>query len=304
MMVSARAMIATELVREACEKHGASKASSVALGRCLMGALLLANGRDEGERVQLIVQGDGAVGNIIAEACADNTCRGLLGNPNADARSVPELIGVSDKSMLQVARTHPLWKRPYTGTIKLKSGEIAEDIVQYLALSEQTPASMGLNVEWDDEAGRVSHAEGWLVTLLPGFDSAVVGVVEANIAKFDSAELKGPRPEAICEHLMRELLGKCVLEEYPRFRCSCSTKNMMQSVMMLGRTEVLSILKDKEPVEGKCEFCNQEYSLTPDEIREYMNSEEGKKEMWQKVSGDDQASELMDTPSPGTASWG
>ena len=96
-------------------------------------------------------------------------CRAFLAEPTAEADSVPELLGVGGDATLRVSRMHPYWKQPYTGTIGLQTGEVAEDIVQYLALSEQTPASMGLSVEWDNETGSVLHAEGFLITLLPGF---------------------------------------------------------------------------------------------------------------------------------------
>ena len=124
-------------------------------GRSLMATALLANGRDEGENLQMRIQGTGPIGTIITEASSALTCRGMVGYPSADAASVPELVGMNEAATLRLTRTHPFWKRPYTGTIALRCGEIAEDVVQYLAKSEQTPASMGLSVEWDAEARTV-----------------------------------------------------------------------------------------------------------------------------------------------------
>ena len=37
-------------------------------------------------------------------------------------------------------------KQPFTGSAELITGEIAEDITQYLMVSEQTPSSVGLGV--------------------------------------------------------------------------------------------------------------------------------------------------------------
>ena len=151
--VVVRAVCATELVRKVIGMHKCSPMAGIALGRALLATILLANGRDEGESLQLRIQGDGPIGSIITEASSALTVRGMVGNPAADAPSVPELVGVGSASTLRLTRTHPYWKRPYTGTIGLKCGEIAEDVVQYLGMSEQTPASMGLSVEWDSEAG-------------------------------------------------------------------------------------------------------------------------------------------------------
>eukprot|EP00442_Polarella_glacialis_P009541 CAMPEP_0115106082 /NCGR_PEP_ID=MMETSP0227-20121206/36424_1 /TAXON_ID=89957 /ORGANISM="Polarella glacialis, Strain CCMP 1383" /LENGTH=490 /DNA_ID=CAMNT_0002503573 /DNA_START=56 /DNA_END=1525 /DNA_ORIENTATION=- len=278
--VSVRAVCATDLVRQVCSMHECTPISSVALGRALMAAVLLANGRDEGEKLQLRIMGDGPCGAIISEASSALDCRAFVGEPSADARTVPELVGVGEDSTLRVTRTHPYWKSPYTGTTQLKSGEIAEDVVQYLALSEQTPASMGLSVEWDAEAGHVKHAEGWLVTLLPGWDETEVSVVEANIKNFDKMESgTQSRPDAICEHMMRELAGTYQAEQTPKFKCSCSKKRLLTAIMMLGKTEVLKILKDKEDVSAKCDWCGKSLMLAPDEIREYMKTDEGEEEV-------------------------
>ena len=50
----------------------------------------------------------------------------------------------------------------FSAGLPRKCGEIAEDVVQYLALSEQTPASMGLQVDWDSEVGvETFFGGGW-----------------------------------------------------------------------------------------------------------------------------------------------
>ena len=157
--VVVRAVCATELVQKVVGQHNCSPMAGIALGRALLATTLLANGRDEGESLQLRIQGDGPIGSIITEASSALTVRGMVGNPAADAPSVPDLVGMGSGSTLRLTRTHPYWKRPYTGTIGLKNGEIAEDVVQYLAMSEQTPASMGLSVEWDSEAGAWAKSE-------------------------------------------------------------------------------------------------------------------------------------------------
>jgi len=306
--VSVRALTATEMVRSACKSHGTSPIASVALGRALLGTALLASGRDAGETIQLRFQGDGPGGSIITEATSTLECRGFVGEPSAQAATVPELIGMSEDALLRITRMHPYWKRPYTGTSQLQCGEIAEDIVQYLATSEQTPASMGLSVEWDEEAGCVRHAEGWLVTLLPGWDDASVGVVEANIQTFaNMVETDLPRPEAICEHMMRELLGSYQTEEQVTWRCNCSEKRLLSAVMLLGKTEVLKILREKKPVEARCDWCGGQLSVTADQVRTYMNSEDGKTEVETRSQSPRQLKlteeELEKMPEPGTADW-
>lgn len=306
--VSVRAICATSVVTEVVSKHNCSPIASIALGRAVLATALLANGRDEGESLQLRILGNGPCGAIIAEATSALEVRAMLGEPSAEADSVPELIGVNEEATLRLTRTHPFWRRPYTGTIALSSGEIAEDVVKYLTMSEQTPASMGLNVEWDNEAGCIKHAEGWLVTLLPGWDAGEVGVVEANIGSFGRMETGTlSRPDAICQHLMRELRGSYQAEQIPRFRCSCSKHRLLTSVMMLGKTEVLKLLKEKENVDAKCDWCGTSHVVTPDEIREHMKSEEGESEVMLRQASPRQMKlqedEVKQMPEQGAANW-
>lgn len=63
---------------------------------------------------------------------------------------------------LGVVRTQPLSPVPYTSTVRIESGEIAEDLTQYLAQSEQTNSAMALGVQLDS-SGRVTAAGGYLV---------------------------------------------------------------------------------------------------------------------------------------------
>lgn len=305
--VVVRALCATELVQKVIGQHQCSPMAGIALGRALLATTLLANGRDEGESLQLRIQGDGPIGSIITEASSALTVRGMVGNPAADAPSVPDLVGVGSASTLRLTRTHPYWKRPYTGTIGLKSGEIAEDVAQYLGMSEQTPASMGLSVEWDSEAGCVKQAEGWLVTLLPGWDEAEVSVVQANINTFDRMESTGSRPHDICKHMMRELRGEFQAEQKPTFRCKCSKKRLATAVMMLGKSEVEQILRDKETVEAQCDWCGSPLTLTPEEVFHHLSSDKGQQEMATRSYTPRQLKlkeeELKAMPATGKADW-
>lgn len=306
--VVVRAVCATELVQKVVGQHQCSAMAGIALGRALMATTLLANGRDEGESLQLRIQGDGPIGSIIAEASSALTVRGMVGNPMAEASSVPELVGLGAGSTLRLTRTHPYWKRPYTGTIALKCGEIAEDVVQYLGMSEQTPASMGLSVEWDSEAGCVKQAEGWLVTLLPGWEEAEVAVVETNINTFDRMESSSlSRPHDICKHMMRELRGKFQAEQEPTFRCKCSKSRLATAVMMLGKSEVQKILLDKETIQAQCDWCGNPLTLTPEEVQQHLTSDEGQQEIATSSYTPRQLKlkeeELKAMPATGNADW-
>lgn len=66
---------------------------------------------------------------------------------------------------LAVVRTQRLSPVPYTGTVEITSGEIAEDLAVYLAESEQTNSAIALGVQILPD-GSVAGAGGYFIQVL------------------------------------------------------------------------------------------------------------------------------------------
>ena len=92
-------------------------------------------------------------------------------------------------------------KEPYVGQTPIVSGEIAEDITHYYAVSEQTPTVCALGVLVNTDLTVIS-AGGYLIQLLPGVDDATIDRLEANINKLPPVSkmlANGMTPEEICK---------------------------------------------------------------------------------------------------------
>ena len=149
---SARAFVidSREIVNDAIKYHGTTPTASALLGRTLtaasiMGSLL----KDKGNSLTINIRGDGPAGSVIAVSDYAGNVKGYIKNPIVDipkkTNGKLDVSGAIGHGTLSVTKDIGL-KEPYSGTIDLVSGEIAEDITQYFATSEQTPTLCALGV--------------------------------------------------------------------------------------------------------------------------------------------------------------
>jgi molecular chaperone Hsp33 len=268
--VSVRVLSATNLVRDAARRHGTSPAASVALARALMGGVLLATEGQDGEHVQVHFRGDGPFGSILVTATSDSGVRGYVQHPDADPPLRGESLGVSGGigfGALTVERNHPSWKQPYSGVVPIVSGEIAQDLAQYLLESEQKPSAVALGVYLSPE-GSIEVAGGYLVQALPGASDAALSEMERRVAQAPPAERlrAGDAPEDLLARLLDGVGFGAVERAEPRFTCPCDRERVRQAAALLGREELREVAVGDEPLEVRCAFCAETYQLSPDEV--------------------------------------
>ena len=179
--VAVVAVVGTSLVRDAATRHRTAPTATAALGRSLMCSLLLGTFKGEDETTQLTFKGDGPLGQIIATSTHDGRAKGLVSNPNADPplRKDGKLNvgGAVGSGVLTVSRAHPSMKTPFTGTVELASGEIAEDVAKYLLESEQVGSAIAVGVSIDREC-EVIAAGGFMVQILPFASDETISALE------------------------------------------------------------------------------------------------------------------------------
>jgi molecular chaperone Hsp33 len=269
--VSVRVLVATRLVRDAARRHQTAPTATVALGRALMGALLLATEAQDGECVQAQWRGDGPLGTITVTGASDGAVRGYVSRPATDLPLAAERFDVARAvglGLLTVERNHPEWKQPYSGIVPIVSGEIATDLAHYLLESEQKPSSVALGV-FLDASGEVLAAGGHLVQSLPGADDAALRVFEQRIAALARpSELvrEGATAAMLLDRLVGGLGARNVSRVAPRFRCPCSMERVRRALAFLGDDEIRDVVAKQETLEVRCEFCAEIYYVPPDRV--------------------------------------
>ena len=148
--IRAFAAITRDTVDEARERHNLSPVACAALGRLLTGgAMMGAMLKGDKDVLTLQLLGDGPIGKVTVTADSKGNVKGYVDNPQVmlPPNSVGKLDvgGAVGNGILQVIKDMGL-KEPYAGQVVLQTGEIAEDLTYYYAVSEQVPSSVGLGV--------------------------------------------------------------------------------------------------------------------------------------------------------------
>lgn len=278
--VSVLVVKGTNVVQEACDRHKTSPTASAALGRAILGTLLLASFRGEGERTQISFKGNGPLGMVQVIAESNGLVKGKVGDPSADPPlrpdgklNVGEAVG---RGILAVVRSHPNtvpgFERPYTGMVPIQSGEIAEDLARYLADSEQTQSALALGVSINKDCS-VRAAGGYLVQVLPFAEEETIAQLEANIqAAGPVTEMLhgGASARDITERLLQGLgVSDTGFKLTPRFGpCEPSDlkTRMKSAIATLGEKEVHAILEEQGKLEATCEFCKDTYQFELEEV--------------------------------------
>lgn len=275
-----RAIVAstTDLVAEAQRRHALAPTATAALGRALTAAALLAATTKDKQTLTLRFEVDGPIGGLTAEATAEGDARGYVRNGQAELPLNPQgkldVAGVLGEGFLHVVRDLGL-REYYTGTSKLVSGEIAEDVAYYLTTSEQVPSAVGLGVLVGKE-GQVWAAGGYLVQTLPAARTTDVEQLEANIqllGAVSAAVNAGQTPEEMLQVLLGGVAYELLGTQPVRFQCRCSRERAGGSLAALARADLQQLLNEDGKAELSCQFCGENYRFTQDELQAILDEQ-------------------------------
>lgn len=265
---------AKDIVSEIERIHRTSAVVTAALGRLTIGASLMGymlKGKDDS--ITLRIDADGQTGQLVAVSDSMGNVKSYVNNPvveiplNAQGKlDVGSAVG--HNGTLSVVKDLGL-KEPYVGVIPLVSGEIAEDIANYYATSEQIPTVCSLGVLVNPDLS-VKSAGGFLVQLLPFADEKCIDIIEKNLKNIRpvSAMLAdGITPEEIADMLMDGLNPEPLDESTPAYKCDCSRERTEGVLISLGKKELDNIADDGKDISISCHFCGKEYIFSPEEIR-------------------------------------
>lgn len=268
----------TDMVEKSQQIHKTSAVTSAALGRLLTASSLMGSMlKGETESITLRINGGGPSGTVMAVSDSFGNARGYVQNPVVEIplnkKGKLDVAGaVGSDGSLTVIKDLNL-KEPYVGQIPLVSGEIAEDITSYYAISEQIPSVCALGVLVNPDLS-IKAAGGFIIQLLPTALDDTIDAVErciSGIPSVTSMLCDGLTPEDICKKVLREFDLDVLDTSNPKYKCNCSRERVEAALISTG-VQSLEELSAEENTEVCCQFCDKKYNFSGDEIKRLLQS--------------------------------
>lgn len=272
--IMACAVDATDIVAKLEQIHKPSAAVTAALGRLTIAAAMMgAQLKGDKHSITLRMNGGGPAGTLIAVSDSQGQVKSYVQQPIAELPlnqygklDVAGVVGTD--GLLSVVKDLGM-REPYVGQIPIESGEIAEDITRYYAVSEQIPTVCGLGVLVNPDL-TVRAAGGYLVQLLPFADESCIDRLEENLKKLEPVSAmidKGMTPEEICFQVLAGMDPNTLDESRAAYRCDCSKTRVEKALLSLGKSDLEELVHEGEDVEVNCQFCEKKYRFSPIEVK-------------------------------------
>lgn len=259
-----------EIVNEAAKRHLTMPNATVALGRTMTFALMLASHMKKREHLRTDIICEGPLQGLSVDASYDGKVRGFVKNPNVD-------VLINDQNKLDIRNTvGPGYlsvskfvdhKMVFTGQVALVSGELGEDFAYYLQMSEQISSIVSVGVLLGVDGLVENHgAGGFLIQLLPDATEEDIVYLENKINGFPSISslfAQSKTAEEVANLLFEDF--QLLSENEIVFECSCDRTNFLEKIMALPEAEK-SELRLEEQIEVVCHSCNTKHIFTKDEF--------------------------------------
>ncbi len=272
--IMAVALDGTDIVANAEQIHKTSATATAALGRLLCAASMMGNAiKNEAGSITVKIAADGPLSTVMAVSDSHGNVRGYVNNPLVelplnDAGKLDVSGAVGKNGILHVIKDSGSGE-PFVGSVPLVSGEIAEDITSYYALSEQIPTVCALGVLINPDL-TVKAAGGYIIQLLPGADDACIDKLEASIEKMPPVSKmlsEGISLEEILNKALSDFEFDVLTDTTVEYKCNCTKQRVEKALISLGNKELEDMSADGKDIEIRCQFCDKVYNLSADRIK-------------------------------------
>ncbi|MDP2792440.1 MAG: Hsp33 family molecular chaperone HslO [Rectinemataceae bacterium] len=280
----------SRMVSQMRANHGLGIPETLVLGHAYMGAALMASTLKGEDRINIAVQCDGPAEGFsvegraipsIGESPGGVAVRGRIFNNAIVLDKAPDSFDTAPfvgAGSITVVRHIEGMRQPFTGTTKLHSGRLSQDLAVYYLESEQTHTAFRFSIQFD-RAGRVAGAGGIYLQAMPNALPETLSRAEERLAAMPTLGAwlaQGGDPDNLIEHYFN-LLGPTMLARLDvGFDCPCS-KERIGSFLKSSEPAFLVEMAEKGPwpIETTCHNCGSVYLFERDEIEAMRSQRSG-----------------------------
>jgi molecular chaperone Hsp33 len=258
----------TTLVYRMTANHHLSGTAAHVLGQAYILAILAGSTLKDDEKISIVVDCDGPIGGLSAEANSRGQVRGYLHNNEVhlhESGSVEALFGTGVLSVLRVGSEGTTFQ----GQTEWQPGDLTENLAWYYANSEQTATLLDVNVHFDDEK-RIRGAAGMLIQTLPDGDPQTldaIGTALEQARPLGAAFAAGATSARIVQRHLGPWEPELVGTRAAEFYCGCSHERFAKFLAALPEDERDDILENGPfPLKTTCHNCNSTYRYERPEL--------------------------------------
>lgn len=232
----------------------------------------------------LQIKGDGAIRMLVADVTSKGEVRAYAGFDEAAVKKAAKRKQDTDnhyyhllgKGYMAFTVDQGGPDQRYQGIVELKGNSIADAVQHYFTQSEQIKTSFRMAVHPQDNHWRTG---GIMIQHMPGEDAGrKLAEAEHDIEDWARAamllstcsegEMLSPvlATSDVLYRLFHEEGVRIYSPTHVRFKCRCSREKVVGIIRTIPRAEIEDICQKEGEVSITCEFCNQKYAFTADDL--------------------------------------
>lgn len=254
------------------------------LGEFLAAVSLLSSTLKFDGKIILQARGEGAISTIMAECNHHNSLRGIvrlnpaveLSEELAHQGNLRELLG----NGVLVITIEPKRRENFSGKLERHQGIVPMDadhlagcLEHYFQQSEQLATRIWFAANEHTVSGLLLQALPQQLIADPDENRDKWETITALAATVKNEELLELEHSTVLYRLFNEHPLRLFDPKALHFACSCSRERSASALMTIGKDEVEALLVEQGRIDIDCQFCNQHYHFTADEIRQLLGGE-------------------------------
>lgn len=262
----------TRMVAEMKQNHGLGLLETLVLGQAYLAAALLSVTIKGEDRLVIRLEAEGACQGYSVECGADGRVRGRLFSPPIEPKRELTSLDTAqlvDAGFLTVTRHQAGRTEPVSGTVRIRSGRIAEDLAWYFLESEQLRTSFTVGIQFDKQ-GRVGGAGGMYLQVLPFARDDALDRIERLVYSMPQLGQSFAEGHSRVDLMLRmfPFFDLNMLEERPlSFSCPCSKERLGAFLTALPEAERADVREHGPfPLEIRCQNCGSAYFFDKTEV--------------------------------------